>query len=106
MSREAMKRTMIQKFPDLVPYFGAAYGQPAGLFYAGRQIPAEQSAHGCQRGCAWGTLCYSAGKLEEWKALQARHPKVVFLEIVDDVFLCGLPEHNCMRRPEVNSRCE
>jgi hypothetical protein len=93
VSREAMKRTMIQKFPDLVPYFDAAYGQPAGLFYAGRQMPAEQSAHGCQQGCAWGTLCYSAGKLEEWKALQARHPEVVFLEIVDDVFLCGLPEH-------------
>ena len=88
-----MKRTMIQKFPDLVPYFDAAYGQPAGLFYVGRQMPAEQSAHGCQQGCAWGTLCYSAGKLEEWKALQAWHPEVVFLEIVDDVFLCGLPEH-------------
>ena len=90
-SRPEMKRQLLLKFAECIPYFHAAYGQPTALHYAGRQIDEDKSEHGCQQGCAWGTLLYALAKKRKLETLIRRHPTVLFASISDDIFFAGPP---------------
>ena len=90
-SREEMKRQLLGRLRDFVPYFDAAYGDPAGLHYEGRRIPDAKAGRGCQQGCAIGNLCYCLAKLEQLRELKRLHPQCLIVVIVDDVFIGGEP---------------
>ena len=90
-SRHEMRRQLMARLPSFVRYFDAAYGQPAGLHFQGRTIPADQAEHGCQQGCAWGTLLYSLADLEQVRSLQGRHAAVSIYAFVDDLLFVGPP---------------
>ena len=65
VSRAEMRRQLLAEMPTFLPYFELLYGEAASLFYEGREL---ESRHGCQQGCAWGTLLYaSAARWCRWQ---------------------------------------
>jgi hypothetical protein len=90
-SRPKMKRSMMENFPDYIPFFEASYGKAAGLHYAGRKMPDEKSKHGSQQGCPWGGLAYCCAKMEDMRKLISENPDVLFLCFMDDIFMVGNP---------------
>ena len=91
-SRIKMKKTLIDKFQDYVPFFEASYGQAAELFYEGRKMEDAKSRHGSQQGCPWGGLAYCSAKMEDMRTLMNNNRHVLFLCFMDDIFMIGRPE--------------
>ena len=88
VSQAEMRKQLLAEMPTFLPYFELLYGEAASLFYEGREL---ESRHGCQQGCAWGTLLYALADRRRMADLIAAHPAVVFVQFVDDIFMLGEP---------------
>lgn len=80
------------KFPELIPYFAALYDAPAGLHYGDQRVPAEQSQHGAQQGCTYGTFLHGLSQQRRAAQLIELHGQCTILLLADDVFVVGPPE--------------
>ena len=91
VSRDEMRRALLEHLPEFIPYFSGAYDAPAGIHYDGHTMEDRLSRHGCQQGCSWGTLLFALARLRMHKRLREQHPDVHILSMSDDIFIVGPP---------------
>ena len=59
------------------------------MHYGEHTMEESLSEHGCQQGCAWGTLLFALARLRVHKRLREQHPDVHIPSMSDDIFIVG-----------------
>ena len=83
-----MARWLMEKLPEFVPYFNMLYGEAATLHFNQRTLLSE---HGCQQGCAHGSLLFCAGEVAIMDEMKRTFLDVLFVCIAVDVYMLGPP---------------
>jgi hypothetical protein len=89
ISREKIRRTLAENFPDMLPYFVWAYQHSAPLYF-GEEVLAY-STEGVRQGDPLGPAFFALGIQDVLKQVQEEFPSVTVLAYLDDVTVTGPP---------------
>eukprot|EP01047_Picozoa_sp_COSAG01_P009801 COSAG01_NODE_406_length_17453_cov_83.218105_6_plen_3546_part_00 len=91
-SRDAVRRKLMAKFPNLIQWFEGRYGKATAIHFQQQMIDPDRTMEGFNQGDPFGSFCFALSRLDKAIELIRAHPGCELLWIIDDAYVLGPPE--------------